>query len=77
MTRLEEEIKEAMVNALDNQHNLPIAAAEVAKKYTKKAFDAGVFFRERYCEFEGATDKDYEEHCNEANEKWLKENGIV
>lgn len=65
MTRLEQEIERCMIdNRFDTLDNQVRAAAEVAKKYIEKAFDAGV----------DATDSG---EIIISRPKWLKENGIT
>jgi hypothetical protein len=74
MTRLEEEIRNKIVSysATANDNSIEFyskAAAEVAKRYIEKAFDAGRGFE--YGEQFGRVP-----NPNPTKEQWLKENGI-
>lgn len=64
MTKLEEEIQKAITKSTSHYERMAEAAAQVARKYIEKAFDAGVDAMDGSVTVIRKQD-------------WLKENGIV
>ena len=76
MTKIEEEIMDALSKPSDGKTRLDIhiskVAAEVAKKYIKRAYNAGAYTQMGDVI---SCDTMRQHMANEA--EWLKENGIV